>query len=182
MGAVLAPGTLLLAEPGLADPNFEGTVVLLCAHGAEGSLGLVLNRPVDLRLDQVISDPGPFRDGAPRMYWGGPVGMDRLHVLHGGAAGPSSMAVCAGVTFGGDLEELARLHAGAAPVRFFLGYSGWDASQLDAELADSVWRVAPASAETVFDPDPPSLWKRLVAAQDPHYRWLRHAPADPRVN
>ncbi|TAH34490.1 MAG: YqgE/AlgH family protein [Planctomycetota bacterium] len=182
VSADLQPGVLLLADPSLTDSNFEGSVVLLCAHGAEGSLGLVLNRPLDFRVDQVLEDPGPFQGEEAPMLWGGPVGLDRLHVLHAGAAGAHSFAVCAGVTFGGAMQELLRLHQAGAPVRFFLGYSGWDAGQLESELQADSWRVVPATAEEVFDARVESLWRRLMAAQDARYHWMRHASTDPRAN
>lgn len=182
MGSVLQPGLLLLADPGLADPNFEGSVVLLCAHGPDGSMGLVLNRPLSLRVDQVLENPGPFRDASVPLAWGGPVGLEHLHVLHAGPAGEHSVAVCAGVAFGGEMEELACLHRARVPLRFFLGYSGWEAGQLEEELRSDTWRLVPAQAPDVFEAPTETLWQRLIAVQDERYAWMRHASADPRSN
>ncbi len=181
--AELRPGVVLLAETDLVDPNFEEAVVLLCAHDEGGSLGLILNRPLDVPLSRLLPDADACAELGMGLSWGGPVALEKLHALHGGPAGlDECIAVCPGVEFGGVLEELLEVHEQGRPVRFFLGYTGWDGGQLDGEMAEGTWRVAPGGPEVAFDPDPAALWGRLMAQQDPGLRWLRHRPDTPEVN
>ncbi|RMH02562.1 MAG: YqgE/AlgH family protein [Planctomycetota bacterium] len=177
-----APGRVLVAVPSLVDPNFEESAVLLCRHHPEeGAVGLILNRPLGLPLRQLLPDAAGAGD--LDLCWGGPVGLERLHALHGG--GPDlaeSIEVCAGVAFGGTIEDLLRLRTEGRPVRVFLGYSGWEGGQLERELAEGTWLVHPGGAEAAFDPDPATQWQRLAAAIDPTLAWLRHRPEDPERN
>lgn len=167
----------------MVDPNFEGSVVLLCAHSEEGSLGLVVNRPMEIPLSRLLPEEKEFQSYADPLFWGGPVGMDRLHVLHGGDADlEDSLAVGPGIGFGGSLEALAEVWKKGKSVRFFLGYSGWDAGQLEAEMEHGVWHVAPALATDVFGPETAHLWQRLVASSDARYSWLKDQPDDPEWN
>jgi len=180
----LRPGQLLLADPSLEDPHFEEAVVLLCAHDDEqGSIGLILNRPLDLPLAKLLPEAEELDAMVHGLSWGGPVSLEKLHALHGGGEGMAEcFSVCPGVEFGGVLDELSMVHASGSPVRFFLGYTGWDAGQLDGEMAIGTWRVHPGGAEQVFDEDPATLWGRLMAKLEPSLRWLRHRPDDPGCN
>ncbi len=179
----LSPGQLLLADPSLTDPHFEEAVVLLCAHDPEGSLGLILNRPLELPLSQLLPDCDELESLAHDLSWGGPVSIEKLHALHGGDAGLAEcFQVCPGVEFGGVLEDLLLVHESGSPLRFFLGYTGWDAGQLEGEMESGTWRLHPGSAALTFDPEPASLWARLMARQDPELRWLQHRPEDPGSN
>lgn len=180
----LRPGIVLLAEPTLQDPYFEESAVLLCAHDEQrGSLGLVLNRPTDLAVAQVLPSAGPLAMEGATLGWGGPVALDRLHALHGSDEElADSFLVCPGVGFGGREEDLARVKAAGRPVRLFLGYAGWDAGQLEAELESRTWRIHPGGAAAAFDPDPATLWQRLLGALDASLRWIRHRPGDPERN
>ncbi|MBC8329478.1 MAG: YqgE/AlgH family protein [Planctomycetes bacterium] len=180
----LHPGLVLLADPALVDPHFEEAAVLLCAHDdQQGSLGLILNRPLDLPVGQLLPQAGELATARHGLSWGGPVAIEKLHALHGGATGMAEcFSVCPGVEFGGVLEELTRVHAAHLPVRFFLGYTGWDSGQLDGELASGTWRLHPGGAQAAFDPEPDTLWGRLVGSLEPSLRWLQHRPQDPGCN
>ena len=183
MAFELGPGVFLLSDPALTDPHFEETVVLLCAHSEEGSMGLVVNRPTELQLEDVLHDLGPLDGGDHRLSLGGPVAMEQLHVLYGGTQElADSLAITDGVWLGGRLKEYMELLEAGAPMRFFLGYSGWDAGQLDGEMETGSWRVVPADSETVFGPAPETLWSRLVGLQDPSLSWLLHRPQNPSSN
>lgn len=180
MAALLDKGVLLVADPSLMDPNFETTVVLLCAHSKEGSLGLVLNRSTQLTLDQLLPEESYFRQQPLPVSWGGPVGLDRLNVLHGGRkGGPESAEVIEGVQFGGQLPVLEEVHLTGAPLRFLVGYSGWDSGQLESELEEGAWRVMAGRRPVIFDDDPETLWQRVIATQDPGLTFLRDLPPDP---
>ncbi len=179
---LLRPGVFLLARPSLSDPNFEGAVVLLVAHSQNGSLGLVVNRPTGVPLARVLEEAAPFGEPETALFWGGPVALVHLHVLHGGSGPEDSLEVCPGVRFGGDLAAVEAARSAGAPVRFYLGYSGWGEHQLEEEMETDTWLVLPASQERVFDDDPGTLWQRLVAASDRRWSWLDRVPEDPSVN
>jgi len=149
---------LLIAMPGMADPNFSTTVTLICEHNSEGALGIVINRPLDLRLGGLfeqleVDDPDPT--AAERaVVMGGPVGPERGFVLHAPAREyESSLAVSDEIqlTLSRDvIDELAR---GDGPDKCLvaLGYAGWDAGQLEAEMLANSWLTVPATPEIVFD-------------------------------
>jgi len=150
--------------PDLADPNFRRTVVLLVHHDGDGTVGLVLNRPADVRAADLCEtlDVAWSGDAEQGVYWGGPVQPNTGWVVAGddvleGVAGVT--AVGAGIHFAGSLEAL-RLVAKLPPerLRIFLGYSGWGPGQLEGELAQGAWVVAPLSAAAVFDVPPDDLW------------------------
>lgn len=183
MTADLRPGVFLMAYPALPDPNFEGTVVLLCAHSEEGSLGVVLNRPTEISVPSLLDSDHHFQGLEQNVYWGGPVGLNRLNVLHGGSATVTdSLEVCPGVAFGGEIDSLQDGWKSGLPLRFYLGYSGWESGQLEGEIAADVWRVLPASAPLVFEQDPTRLWQMLTAEQDQHYSWMKNLPDHPADN
>lgn len=176
-------GDILIASPWLDDPNFARSVVLLCEHRPLGAVGLILNRTTGLTLDRVVEDAGPFTGTRTPVDCGGPVGVDRLHVLHAGSEGtPGSASVLPGVQFGGDIETLAQLHDAGTPVRFLLGYAGWDVEQLEAELMEGSWEIARASRRAVFETPASELWRSLLLMQGGQYDWLRHRPANPSDN
>jgi putative transcriptional regulator len=159
----LAP-SLLLAMPDLADPNFRRAVVLLVHHDQDGTVGLVLNRPTDVRAADLCETLGVRWSGThdAGVHWGGPVQPNTGWVLAGdGALGEVGGVtdVAAGIHFAGTLEAL-RMVAEEPPsrLRIFLGYAGWGPGQLEGELAQGAWVVAPLSPGAVFDVPPDELW------------------------
>lgn len=184
------PGSLLLARPFLGDPNFERTVVLLCRHDADdGAFGLVMNRPTDLTLADVL----PFYEGPPLpLSVGGPVQHNTLHYIHRLPDLPESIplaaptAADAGVFWGGDYEILTSwLHDGrisANDIRFFVGYSGWSAGQLEGEIEQDTWVVRRAAAQKVFTFEAEELWRGVLLEMGGRYRVLANYPIDPSLN
>lgn len=180
----LAPGMLLIAEPYLPDPNFFRTVVLLVEHNAGGSLGFVLNRPATVRIKEVTDFFGEV--GYP-LYRGGPVQPDTLHVVHGlGEILPDSQKVAHRIYWSGDLHRLRALLATRelpeSLIRFFAGYAGWAPGQLEAEMTQKSWILAPAKPEYVFTADPRTLWQRVLTDMGGKYAFLATFPEDPRTN
>lgn len=178
-----APGMLLIAEPMMHDSTFHRTVVLLCDHGPEGSFGLVLNRPIELALPDVL---GGLGTDDHVLSLGGPVQTDTLHYLHRYGDGlVDARPVAKEVAWGGDFEVLRsmldRQQADAADVRFFMGYSGWGPGQLEQEIAQDGWIRTPAVAEDIFG-DPTSLWRRVLRRMGGDYAMLSNFPDDPRMN
>lgn len=149
---------LLVAMPGMADPNFSTTVTLVCEHNSEGALGIVINRPLNMNLgglfdqldladaDQTIAD-SPILDG-------GPVARERGFVLHAPDSDfDSSVAVSPDIQLTLSRDVLDAMAAGAGPKNSLvaLGYAGWDSGQLEQEMLDNTWLSVPATAEIVFD-------------------------------
>jgi putative transcriptional regulator len=163
----LAPA-LLVAMPQLLDPNFRRSVVLLLHHDAEFTFGLVLNRPLEISAESLCASLDIEWRGPPAALvdWGGPVQPDTGWVLLGDAAGAQLEDVTEisdELCFAGSLETLKRVAAGP-PGRFrlFLGYAGWGAGQLEAELAQGAWLVAPLSSRVVFGVEPEAMWGRVL--------------------
>ena len=161
---------LLIATPALEDPRFYRTVIYVCAHTAEHAMGLVINTPLaDLRLDDLLPavglDAGHGHTDFAVMS-GGPVDCERGFVLHTDdmMLADASVQMGPGVALTATREALLVLASDDRPAlaAFFLGYAGWGAGQLDAELSKNAWLVAPASMELLFGPDHDSKWHRAL--------------------
>ena len=163
-----APGTVLAASPDLPDSNFSHATLLICDHVAEGAFGLVFNRPAEITVCQVFPEHPLLHACEQPVYWGGPVGMDSAQFLHripeeihGGEE------LADGVHLGGDFEQLVNLlheepdRVGKV-VRVFVGYSGWDADQLDAELASGSWLPALLDPSVLFGEGDESAWRAVI--------------------
>lgn len=151
-------GQFLIAMPALADPNFNRTVSYVCEHSDQGALGIVINRPSDLVLgeilDQLSLTPADTAVSEETVYAGGPVQQDRGFVLHdGGDHWDSSMSVSKGVTVTTSRDILAAIAAGTGPDNMLiaLGYAGWGAGQLERELAANAWLSVDAESSILFD-------------------------------
>jgi putative transcriptional regulator len=181
----LQAGRFLIANPTLRDPNFSRTVVLLCEHGDEGSMGVIINRPTEHTLTEAIT--GVPEKATQRLYWGGPVQQRMVLVLHRHADdAPGTAPVSGGMALGTDHKALIRLLESlpdpARHVRVYSGYAGWAAGQLDAEMQQRSWIVASADPSLVFDVEPDKVWRRALQQLGPRYAHLTTMPADPRVN
>ena len=178
-------GDLLISEPLLPDPNFERTVVILCEHNQEGSIGFVLNKPSVLKFEEAIDGIEGF--SAP-LYVGGPVQQDTLHFIYrGNFELEGSIEVTSDINWGGNFEQLlAMMNTGLVnnnDFRFFVGYSGWAPGQLENELKQKSWIVVnKASANQVFDMEPRELWKKLLEDMGGKFRMFSNYPQDPRLN
>jgi putative transcriptional regulator len=164
----VAPG-FLVAMPQLPDPNFERTVVLMIEHGAQGSLGLVVNRPSELRLAELFETLGFEWAGDPdsRIWSGGPVAPRSGWLLHEPLAevesGEGLLEVTDGIWLSTSADHLREVAAAPpARLRFLLGYAGWGASQLESELASGSWLLAPATAKLLFDTPPEQMWQAVI--------------------
>ena len=178
-------GDLLISEPMLPDPNFERTVVILCEHNQEGSIGFVLNKPSVLKFEEAIEGIEGF--SAP-LYVGGPVQQDTLHFIYrGNFELEGTTEVTDDINWGGNFEQLLTMvNSGLVnnnDFRFFVGYSGWASGQLENELKQKSWIVVnKASAEQVFDMQPRELWKKLLEDMGGKFKMFSNYPVDPRMN
>jgi putative transcriptional regulator len=149
---------LLIAMPGMQDPNFETTVTLICEHTEEGALGIVINRPLDLRLEDVLDQLELTAEseeiGATRVLAGGPVGHERGFVLHpADREWEATLDVSDEIRMTFSRDILAAIAAGTGPGRSLvaLGYAGWDAGQLESEMMANAWLNVTATPDIVFD-------------------------------
>lgn len=166
----LGKGVFLVAAPSLDDPNFRQTVILICDHSSEGALGLVLNRPTNLLLSEALADVSALQGTSHLLFAGGPVQPDTLLMLFRLRQEPAhSRRVLEGIYLGGDIKDLNRLAAKPEPTegfRAFAGYTGWGPGQLEWEMAQGSWLVAPADAASIFEKNPADLWQELSKGMD----------------
>lgn len=180
---ILSQGKLLLADPFMNDPSFRRSVIFIAEYGPAGSVGFVLNKPTDFLFNDIVDD---FPDFPARVYLGGPVEGGNLHFLHRVPNLPDSYEVGKGIYWGGSLEALkGMMIAGTLSindVRFFIGYSGWEPNQLEDELSQKSWIVAPDARPYIFSDQPSSLWSRLLRSLGDEYALLVHSPRHPSLN
>lgn len=182
----LSDGIFLIAAPGLLDPNFRRSVVLLCEYHAQGAMGLIVNRPSRTKLSQVLPDLKSSAFGETTMHVGGPVSRQSILILHrlGDISGARDLVD--GMRLGGEPAALKRaLHdggCGGERLRLYAGYAGWGAGQLDHELTQGGWITCAAQARYVFEIPPARIWSTLLAELGGRYRLLSAFPPDPNLN
>ncbi|MFM2092495.1 MAG: hypothetical protein RLZZ127_2984, partial [Planctomycetota bacterium] len=159
-------GAVLVASPLLKDPNFARSVVFLLEHGERGTMGLVVNRPLDERLGDLWAEVPTALAGATIAADGGPVAKTGGLILHGCPDLPGAQELVPGLAAGGTLDGIAaRFATGPTRLgpRLFLGHAGWGPGQLDAELDQGSWIVRHGRLDWVLGPDHrEALWQRLV--------------------
>jgi putative transcriptional regulator len=175
-------GQLLISAGGLYDPNFRHTVVLIGEHNAEGALGVVLNRPMELAVADVVDVLAPLVPPGEPIFQGGPVQLESVVIL-GDFLDPSASDLLVLDTVGfltgevpADVADVLRR------ARVYAGYSGWGAGQLEREMSEGSWLVEPALPEDVFTDEPELLWSRVVRRKGPDFGALSRMPYDPRMN
>jgi len=175
-------GQLLISSGGLYDPNFRHTVVLLAEHGPEGAVGVVLNRPLDVTVEDVIPTLGELvPEGAP-LFEGGPVQPSGA-ILCVELSDPEllDVPVLGGIGFlTGDVTP--EIEPQILRARVFAGYSGWGPGQLEGEMEEEAWLLDPAKEDDVFTTEPALLWSRVVRRKGPEYELLSRMPYDPSMN
>jgi putative transcriptional regulator len=171
-------GQLLIAMPQMADERFAHSVIYLCAHSAEGAMGIIVNQrapslsfPELLRQLDIIPDDESIRLPAPadrmQVHRGGPVETGRGFVLHSHdfVIANSTMPVQDGICLTATLDILRAIAEGRGPTQAMLalGYAGWGAGQLEAEIQENGWITGPADEAIVFDAALDSKWDRALA-------------------
>jgi putative transcriptional regulator len=163
-------GQLLVAMPQMADPRFARSVVYLCAHSADGAMGLVVNRLIDSLtfqnlLEQIGVEQAIAGDDMP-IHFGGPVESSRGFVLHtADYVQDSTLVIEEDIALTATIDVLKAIARGEGPQRrvLALGYAGWGAGQLDAEIQANGWLLVPADVELVFGVDNDTKWERAIA-------------------
>ncbi len=179
---ILAPGTLLVSQPLLSQGCFNHAVIVLLDYSREsGAMGCVLNNATKFGLGDLVE--GVRSKNAVEVYDGGPVGLDRLFFLHtlGPDILPGANAVAPGLWAGGDFDAVTDyVNAGYGLdglLRFFLGYSGWSAGQLEAEIDEGAWATLrmPPDPATLLQGKGDAVWHSAVRSLGNAYRsWLLH--------
>lgn len=176
-------GHLLVASPSLVDPNFRRTVVLVGEHSGEGAMGVVLNRPSPVSVEDAVPPLADLASGDDLVHIGGPVQPQAIMVLGEFEVPERAGALVLGTV--GFLPASVEEHddlGGLARVRVFAGYAGWGAGQLEGEIEEEAWIVAPALADDVFTGDPGGLWSRALRRLGGSFSLLATMPPDPGLN
>lgn len=174
-------GKILIAEPFLQGYHFSRSIILLTEHDDEGSMGLVLNKPLDVTLDKVIQqyDVKPYH-----LTCGGPVSPDKLFFIHTFENIPGAMKIIPGLYFGGDFDIIRTLIDNNLPgkIRFFIGYSGWSPGQLTSEIEQNSWLVFEASIDKILLFSNDEFWKSTVKEMGEKYATWANFPVTPEFN
>jgi putative transcriptional regulator len=176
-------GTLLVAGPGLVDPNFRRTVVLVGEHSDDGAMGVVLNRPSPATVDEAVPALAGIVGEEDVVHVGGPVQPEAVVVL-GEFAEPERAGVLVFGTVGflpgevDDADDLGPL----SRARVFAGYAGWGPGQLEDELAQAAWIVEEALVDDVFTDEPDDLWSAVLRRKGGQFAVIAAMPPDPALN
>lgn len=178
-------GNLLIAEPSIiGDTSFNRSVILLADHSDEGSIGFILNKPLDYTLKDLV----PHTESEFKVFNGGPVEQDNLYFIHNvPELIPQSIEISQGIFWGGDFDmALDFINSGtitASNIRFFLGYSGWEPNQLEKELMSNAWIVTEnVHKKSIIEKDEVSFWKEKMLEFGGDYSIWSNAPENPSYN
>jgi len=178
-------GNLLVAEPSIiGDLSFNRSVVLLADHSNDGSIGFILNKPLEYSINDLV----PEIKSNFKVYNGGPVEQDNLYFIHKvPELIPDSIEISLGIFWGGDFDKVLELIANnkinEKDIRFFLGYSGWDKDQLENELSSSSWIVLQNSyKQSIIEKPYESFWKEKMIELGGDYSIWSNAPENPSYN
>ncbi len=177
-------GRVLISEPFMMDKYFKRSVVFLTEHNKDGSVGFVLNKLLDVKINELVTD---FPDFNAEVHMGGPVQSRNLYYLHTrGDLFDDCVKIIDGVYWNGDFEKLKEHIEGGRiseeEIIFFLGYSGWDEGQLSEELTENSWLVQEITADLLFSKSEEDLWKRVIRASDSRIAPMADFPEDPTLN
>ncbi len=181
----LSKGQLLIAEPSIiGDVSFNRSVILLADHTHEGSVGFIMNKP----LNYTINDLVPDVNADFKIYNGGPVEQDNLYFIHNvPELIPNSIEISNGIFWGGDFNLTRKLiNSGQIyknNIRFFLGYTGWEANQLEDEMQSNSWIVTKNSYEKkIIEKSSSKFWKEKISELGGDYLIWSNAPENPNLN
>jgi len=177
-------GHILIAEPFLAGSYFNRSIIILASYGENGAVGFILNKKVEYPVEDLFIN---FPDFDSEIHIGGPVGTDSIYFIHTlGDLIPGSIQIKDNLYWGGDFEALKlQIKLGLVnptQVRFFLGYSGWDAGQLEEEINENSWLVADISQHDLMNIDETMMWVESVRAIGGKYSMWENFPENPSLN
>ncbi len=174
-------GRLLIAAPGLLDPNFRRTALLVVAHDDDGAVGLVLNRVSEVEVAEAVPELADLVEPGATVSFGGPVRPEAVVVVaEWDDEEEAGDLIFADVGLMGAEAELDRVDAATRRVQIFAGYAGWSAEQLEAELEEGSWIVGDPDAEDVFgDGD---VWAAALRRLGGAFKFAATMPEDPSLN
>lgn len=178
-------GRILISDPFVGDEYFERSVVYLCEHSQEGSFGFILNKYVEIDINELNPD---FPDLKTRLSLGGPVETESLYFLHTlGNQLNESIELKDGIFIGGDFDQLTKVikdeHFENNQIRFFLGYSGWDPKQLQDEIEDNVWIVGEIDhIDEIMNSHIDDPWKHFISKMGKKFELYSTFPLNPSEN
>jgi putative transcriptional regulator len=177
-------GKILISEPFLSDTFFNRSIVYLTDHTPQGSVGFILNKKLDLQLSAAVVG---FEGWDENLSMGGPVAPDTLHYLHNlGDLIPNSVLVEGNIFWGGDIDSIREMiktgKIKQSQIRFFLGYSGWSAGQLERELKENSWVITKVNSNIVLNSRGDDTWKRVLRSFKNKYRMWADFPDSPEMN
>lgn len=180
-----AQGKVLISEPFLCDQMFGRSVILLIEHTKEGTMGLILNKPMPLKLHDVLQDCY-CPDEIP-LYQGGPLCTDTLFYLHTLEGIPDALPIAEGFYLNGDFNAIKTfIQAGnetRGKIRFFLGYSGWEYEQLHQEISENTWMVGTENVASLMSvPAGKKMWKQALGQLGDKYKMWARFPQIPTLN
>lgn len=177
-------GKVLISEPFLPDTFFNRSIVYLTDHDSKGSVGFILNKKLDIKLRDAVTG---FEEWDQNINMGGPVAPDTLHYLHtAGRLIPNSVHVAGNIYWGGEIDTVRDLVKSGSikpsQIRFFLGYSGWSAGQLERELKENSWVIARLKPDLIMNIMGIESWKGLLRSFKNKYRIWADFPESPDMN
>ncbi len=177
-------GSVLIAEPSIiGDVSFQRSVVMIANHDEKGSVGFIMNKP----LTHTLSDIVPAITQEFRVFNGGPVEQDNLYFIHNVPhLVPDSVEISDGIYWGGDFEKIIDLikqnEITADNVKFFLGYSGWSANQLNDEMQTNSWVLVDTDIQNIISQPAIDYWRNQIVALGGEYLLWANAPENPAHN
>lgn len=177
-------GDILIADPFLLGPVFERSVIFLADHSEVGAMGFILNQPTDFEVSQAVPD---LEGCKQKMYFGGPVDETLLFYVHSlGDQMNNSVEIGNGLFWGGDFNDLTALNRDGKlnedNIKFFIGYSGWEANQLENEFKKNSWIVSDFKEEYLFKPQNKSLWNKAIDDSGHDNSFLGNFAHSPSLN
>ncbi|GMQ76819.1 MAG: hypothetical protein BMS9Abin01_2116 [Gammaproteobacteria bacterium] len=173
----LARGMLLIASRRLADPNFAESVVLLLEYDTKGALGLIVNRPTQVRLTDLLPDVEELKERADIVYLGGPVATDRIVLLMRSEQQPREAGRVFADTYVSSsvetLKQAVSISRDGGAFHAYVGYAGWGPGQLDDEVSRGDWQVSPADEAIIFDRAAEEIWPELIERNSG--QWVRES-------
>ncbi len=177
-------GKLLVAEPFMRDLYFRRSVILLIDYSEEGAFGVVLNKPTFIKISEVVQD---YDDINYPLFSGGPVGINNIYFLHRLSEFISnSLFINQDVCWGGDKDDIIELLKNnffdETKLRVFMGYSSWEAGQLETELKQNSWIVTDFNIEKMFNTPSEKIWETVVESMGEEFKLWKNLPVNPLLN
>jgi putative transcriptional regulator len=177
-------GTLLIAEPFLKDLDFQRSVVLICEHQQEGTFGVTINKPIDIKIAALVEGLEAYNNP---IFNGGPVNREHIHFLHiFPNLIPGGELISDHIYWGGDFQIATQLiqknKIDPAGIKFFVGYAGWGEGQLKKEMDEKSWLITSATRDIVFHKNPTKIWGNAVKKLDDNFHPIINYPLDPSFN